>query len=396
LGVNSAFASNSAEVIVSGSENLVYMWSVADGSVRTILSGQDNPVDVLMYSPCGAYLAASCESAGTVSLWDIVSGDPNRPRRHRGRLPLDADAIFADPSAASCAACQRLETKVASLNDTLEAMRKEIETLRGTAPTMSFTPQVMMGRGDLTKRVVDSGSLEYSFVVDLFYQGRRTPREFSVVSVEVVGCDKPHAAYIAKRRHLMIQKDKRIGNETGSDLRMKFAALERLGPHFRTRDRGAKEILAWVGCPEGTVDKIVEKGFEVGNGSFGFGVQNVALQGEYACLCATNELSLTELPLERGTTCCVVLSWVCVGAVYPLTRACDYDHLSEGPSRFAENSSLQVGYTAHLAGVAQALEFEIPPDVAKADYDVLVIGESSQVLPQYIVRFRNAKPNGNP
>ena len=89
----------------------------------------------------------------------------------------------------------------------------------------------------------------------------------------------------------------------------------------------------------------------------------------------------------------MLLCWVVVGNVYPVTRRTDYaDPANDSSfSKFyspAGSLTVKTGFSAHHAAVSMSHGFQVPGDVTRADYDEVVVPEGAQILPQYAVRFR--------
>ena len=227
-------------------------------------------------------------------------------------------------------------------------------------------------------------------VAEMFLLGRRTSKVHEVTRVDIIGCDGPHAAYAMKKRQLKALRAQKLKSEkldfTIPDIAMKLEALERLASQYRTRDGGVKEFLAWVGVSASAVPEIVANGMtavgETDPGFYGGGVY-VAVQPEYACEYAVGIFSKAG-PVAKGTECVVLLCWVVVGNVYPITRLTDYADPGDDSSysKFYSPSmgsfAVKPGFTAHHAAVSAAYGFQVPGDVTRADYDEVVVPEGAQ------------------
>ena len=99
-----------------------------------------------------------------------------------------------------------------------------------------------------------------------------------------------------------------------------------------------------------------------------------------------------------GAVYAVVLCWVTLGNVYPVTRNTDYAVDSTGTQRCMfdyqfggtrTDKALKAGFDAHWVAVAQEDGFQAARDVRGVDVlDEVVVGDGAQVVPRYIVRFK--------
>ena len=87
----------------------------------------------------------------------------------------------------------------------------------------------------------------------------------------------------------------------------------------------------------------------------------------------------------------VLLCWVVVGNVYPITRRTDYPDGSDTCTFFGdEGRALKPGFNAHCAAISVDDGYQAATNVPAADYDEIVVQGPAQVLPQYRVYFRTA------
>ena len=210
-----------------------------------------------------------------------------------------------------------------------------------------------------------------------------------------MGCSDPYQAYKLQRSKLIRQRVQKLKEATfDTDIAAKIGAIDRLASHVVRREHGVKELLGWIGIAGDKVPSVIESGLtpvgSTDSGYFGTGVYT-AMQAEYACMYALNEFSPTCAPAARGTTATVLLCWVVVGNVYPITRGADYDVGAWHAKYFVPGTGslgTRSGFTAHHAAVSKGLKYQVPPDPSDAEYDEVVVAEAAQVLPQYVVRFR--------
>ena len=113
---------------------------------------------------------------------------------------------------------------------------------------------------------------------------------------------------------------------------------------------------------------------------------SLALQAEYAAEYARGEHGSSPIPPNQHGEHVVLLCWVAVGNVYPITRNTDYSvgnnkcHLFGGP--------LKPGFSAHCAAISRAQQYQAASNPSQAEYDEIVVKDAAQVLPQYRVYFK--------
>jgi len=126
------------------------------------------------------------------------------------------------------------------------------------------------------------------------------------------------------------------------------------------------------------------------NGYFGAGIYST-LQAEYARGYATGELTSSIPPNERGEHT-LLLCWIAVGNVYPITRQLDYTHNSNY-SNFYENPcgiALKAGFDAHFACVSPVDSYQATTNLNDPNVlHELVVKDQAQVLPRFILYFKN-------
>jgi len=267
--------------------------------------------------------------------------------------------------------------------------------------TVAFKPSVVsFGEGSYLwtghgLAPLDPSSAEFNYVAAFFKAGRCTPRTFEIMSIEIVGCRDPHQTYLLHRNRMRRQRKEGIKNiNFDCDIPTKMAALDRLSASVLQRQDGVKEMLAWCGVKDSVVPNIIENGLTAigttDSGFFGTGVY-LTLQAEYACMYALGEFSDKVAPLPKGTHATLLLCWVSVGNVYPVTQAADYTPGTWHSKHYVPGTGslgIRTGFTAHHAAVSKAMKYQVPPDPLDADYDEVVVAESAQTLPQYRVVFK--------
>ena len=83
----------------------------------------------------------------------------------------------------------------------------------------------------------------------------------------------------------------------------------------------------------------------------------------------------------------MLLCWVAVGNVYPVSRNTDYA-VGSGRSRFF-GQPLKGNFHAHCAAVSERQQYQAASNPSQADYDEVVVKDAAQVLPQYRVYFKS-------
>jgi WD40 repeat protein len=76
LGVSLAFSPDSRLLASTASktDNLILLWDVRAGKLRSQFKNTGSPINEVAFSPDGGLLAAGCEKDGTVQLWEVATG----------------------------------------------------------------------------------------------------------------------------------------------------------------------------------------------------------------------------------------------------------------------------------------------------------------------------------
>ena len=154
-------------------------------------------------------------------------------------------------------------------------------------------------------------------------------------------------------------------------------------------------LLAWHGCSDASVLSTCTNGPQrlesEDGGWFGGGVY-LTPQAEYAGFYACGQRE----PVV-GEEYAVVLCWVTMSNVYPVTRTTDYGEDRDGETRCKfdykfggtrTDKALKAGFDGHWVAVAQDDGFGAAREVRGAEVvDEVVVAEAAQVVPRYVVRF---------
>jgi len=120
-------------------------------------------------------------------------------------------------------------------------------------------------------------------------------------------------------------------------------------------------------------------------GYFGSGIYST-LQAEYAMMYAESKHQTT---IDGEST--LILCWVALGNVYPISRDTDYEGVSHKSKFYHELNgfALKPGFDSHCACVDQDSGYQATKDLnQKILYDEIVVKESSQVLPRCIIYYK--------
>jgi len=189
----------------------------------------------------------------------------------------------------------------------------------------------------------------------------------------------------------------------------KTAVLKRFSDHYHrvsTNER-IKVVRTWVGISSKIAETVCNTGLadlrKTDKGYFGAGIYST-LQANYALQYAEGLGSSKDIASDQEY--CLLLCWVAVGNVYPISRDVDYAHGAYF-SRFYDHENgyaLKPGFDSHCvcvytepgknASSYQAAnkfdpEKNLFPQDPKALVDEIVVKESSQILPYCCVHYKH-------
>lgn len=179
----------------------------------------------------------------------------------------------------------------------------------------------------------------------------------------------------------------------------KGAVLDRISQFYERISSSAKVIQSWIGgspkaceaiCNTGPADlRITDTGY------FGAGIYST-LQANYATRYSTGTISGKLNPTTSKGEHVVVLCWIAVGNVYPISRSEDYLKKTESVFFDRKNGlALKPGFDSHCACISPFMEYQAARYDQKTNSfidrdlrDEIVVKESSQVLPYCVVYFQ--------
>jgi len=169
----------------------------------------------------------------------------------------------------------------------------------------------------------------------------------------------------------------------------------RFSSHFVRILRSSVKILeVWVGINSKTVPSVCETGFadlrKTDKGYFGAGIYST-LQAEYARRYAMGLHSQEPVPPNENGEYTLILSWAAVANTYPVTRQEDYNKKKIASDFFDPEvgHALLPGFDSHCTTVDPSQNYQAASDISKtSNYDELVVKESQQMLPQFVVYFK--------
>jgi len=194
-----------------------------------------------------------------------------------------------------------------------------------------------------------------------------------------------------------------------TDTPEKQAVLERFSKHYLrvSPNDKIKVVQTWAGVSPSTVELLCSVGFSdvrlIDKGYFGAGIYST-LQADYARSYAEGRFfGANPIPPNRDGEHCLLLCWVAVGNVYPISRDLDYDNYSPFSNFFHRHNGLALkpGFDSHCACVLldetkfyQAAKYHLEKKQFDHDpkllVDEIVVKESAQILPYCIVYYTNA------
>jgi len=185
----------------------------------------------------------------------------------------------------------------------------------------------------------------------------------------------------------------------------KEAVLKRFSDRYQrvSPNDKIKVVLTWVGISTTNVEIVCDTGLSdlriKDKGFFGAGIYST-LQANYAMMYAEGQTTKDVVPANTNGEHCLLLCWVAVGNVYPISRDIDYER-GDHFSRFfhlRNGLALSPGFDSHCACVYadkkhyQAARFDSDKDSFPQDpkdlVDEIVVKESSQILPYCIVYYK--------
>jgi len=131
---------------------------------------------------------------------------------------------------------------------------------------------------------------------------------------------------------------------------------------------GARVLLAWHGCSNTVVDKILQHGVTdvlrtTDGGWFAAGAY-LTPEAEYAAFYSNGQ----SKNFDESKTYCMVLCAAVVGLTYPVTRGKDYDVPPLDISRFhyqypdmikRQDKALQQGFDSHFVAISEARGYQV-------------------------------------
>ena len=172
---------------------------------------------------------------------------------------------------------------------------------------------------------------------------------------------------------------------------VKRRMLDYLKSQFvQTRNRGVRVLLLWHGCSAAVADEIMSKGpaclAAQDDGFFGAGIYFTP-QPEYAAAYAAGLFNTSAKKQDASSGVArpkrvILLCAVCVGSVYPISRAIDYP--SNGRNKCSlHGQALTRGWDARYVLVDRRLGFQAAAADTPLhfDFEEVVVAHDSQVLP---------------
>jgi len=154
-------------------------------------------------------------------------------------------------------------------------------------------------------------------------------------------------------------------------------------------------IPLWIGASPTVAPKLCNTGPAelrvTDTGFFGTGIY-LTPQAKYAREYAIGAHSnLAPIPPTENGEHTLLLCWVAVSTVYPITRKHDYTKNPEWCDYYAEGTGvpLRSRYDAHFVCVDPQGGYQAAMNPSDECFDELVVKEDSQVLPKYVVYFKD-------
>jgi len=190
----------------------------------------------------------------------------------------------------------------------------------------------------------------------------------------------------------------------------KEAVLKRFSIRYDrvSENHKIKVVLTWVGISTTNVEMVCNTGLidlrKTDKGYFGAGIYST-LQASYAMKYAEGTYpGATALPPNADGEHCLLLCWVAVGNVYPISRDKDYHSYSPFSHFHHQDNGLALkpGFDSHCACVwldessfYQAAKYHLEKKdfdySSKELVDEIVVKESAQILPYCIVYYKSQK-----
>jgi len=247
-------------------------------------------------------------------------------------------------------------------------------------------------------------------IVDYFYQS--VPQDVKISKIEFV-----QNFCLQKKFESTLMIMSRQGHEDESSpmgkrfikTHEKEAVLKRFSDRYErvAPNDKIKVVQTWVGTSPSVVDVVCNTGLAdvrlTDKGFFGAGIYST-LQADYARVYAEGRyFGATPIPANQDGEHCLLLCWVAVGNVYPISRN-DYGRNLPFSNFYHEDNGLALnpGFDSHCACVYlddrklfQAAKFNHDKEAFDQDpktlVDEIVVKESAQILPYCIVYYKNSK-----
>jgi len=141
----------------------------------------------------------------------------------------------------------------------------------------------------------------------------------------------------------------------------------------------------WIGVAHTAIPNLCETAPAVVQnldaGYFGAGIY-LTPQAKYAVKYAAEGLGEVPVPNENGEYA-VLLCWTAVGNIYPITRS---DYITENCKLLGV--PILKGFDGHCACVDPRHKYQATYQINKKCFDEVVVRESNQVLPAFVVYFK--------
>jgi len=203
---------------------------------------------------------------------------------------------------------------------------------------------------------------------------------------------------------IMLERRGSSGNSTFNTSftsnNFKEKVLRRISKSFKrvSGDGRVKVLQTWIGVSPGVIPILCKTGPAdlrlTDTGYFGAGIYST-LQASYAIKYSTGDplVANTPVPPNENGEHTLLLCWIGVGNVYPITQQDDYTKKGFYSDFFGKSNGLALkpGFDAHCVTVSTTSGYQAcqdPDDPNERCFDEIVVKESQQVLPQFVVYFK--------
>jgi hypothetical protein len=256
----------------------------------------------------------------------------------------------------------------------------------------------------LFSRYSDLHSQQALDVREFFYQ--TVPKDITIEQIDFI-----QNRWLQKKFEATLVIMSEQGHETEtSALARRFArtaekeeVLNRFSAKYHrvSPSKKIKVVQTWVGIAPSNVETVCNTGLvdlrQTDKGYFGAGIYST-LQANYAR--SYSEGLFDSGPPNSQGQYCLVLCWVAVGNVYPISRDVDYENPPFSNFYHQKNGlALSPGFDSHCACVFlderkfyQAAKFDHTTEKFEHDpnllVDEIVVKESAQILPYCVVYYK--------